>query len=283
MAFYEDKHDFDANYLFWGEGKDFNFPMHVHRCPEIITLLSGEMVAMVEDREYSLKAGDSLVVWCHQVHAYRTEGHSTHELCIFAPELVHRFFMMHAGELPKEALIRKEDAPRIAKLIHNLKEEQDIFTIKGLLYILCGELERNLVFHKRNKGRQETSSALLTQILAYVNDNYQSDCSLDTVASAMRYEKTYLSKFFSRNVGITLAEYVLQLRLARASDLLLNTEENIIDVGAASGFNSSRTFNRNFMEHYGVTPSCYRAQRGSEIRKTTGRWVKAPNNGYTLK
>lgn len=262
MAFYEDKHDFDANYLFWGNGVDFDFPLHVHRCLEVVTVLEGELTVAVEEHEYLLRAGDSLLVWCHQVHAYRTERHSSHELCIFAPELVQRFFLTHSGDIPKDPLIHAEDASRIPQLIHTLKGEKDIFTTKGLLYLLCGELVRYVTFRKRERGRYETGAALLTQILTYVNDNYQGDCSLDSIAEALRYEKTYLSKFFSRNVGITLAEYILQLRLARASDLLLNTEENIIDVGAASGFNSSRTFNRNFLDHYGVTPSRYRAQRG---------------------
>ena len=267
MPFYEDKHDFNANYLFWGDGTDFDFPLHVHRCLEVVTALEGALTAIVEDREYLLGAGDSLLVWCHQVHAYRTDRHSSHELCIFAPELIQRFFLAHSGEVPRDPLIRAEDAPELPRLIHRLKEKKDIFTTKGLLYLLCGEIERCVTFRKREKGRYETGAALLTQILTYVNDNYQGDCSLDSIADALRYEKTYLSKFFSRNVGITLAEYILRLRLARASDLLLNTEENIIDVGAASGFNSSRTFNRNFLDRYGVTPSRYRAQRGASSRE----------------
>ncbi len=269
MAFYEDRHDFDANYLFWGDGTDFEFPMHVHRCPEVFVVTSGRIAVTVEDREYLLEAGDAALVWSHQVHSYRSVEHSTHELCIFAPELVQRFFSAHASTMPRDSVIRAAESPDLQRLVHVLKEEHNIFSVKGLLYLLCGEFERCLTFAERERGSHETGTALLTQILTYVNDHYQSDCSLDTIAEALRYEKTYLSKFFSRNVGITLAEYILQLRLARASNLLLNSSENIIDVGAASGFNSSRTFNRNFLEHYGVTPSEYRAQRGGEYRRVT--------------
>ena len=272
MAFYEDRHDFDANYVFWGDGTDFSFPMHVHRCPEVFVVTSGSISVIVEDREYLLGEGDSVLIWSHQVHSYRTDAKSTHELCIFAPELVQRFFTVHASTIPQTPVMRATDAPHVRKLIDALKVERDIFAVKGLLYLLCGEFERCLTFCERERGRHETGTALLTQILSYVNDNYQGDCSLDSIADALRYEKTYISKFFSRNVGITLAEYILQLRLARACNLLLNTDENIIDVGAASGFNSSRTFNRNFLEHYGVTPSRYRAQKGGTITRVTGNF-----------
>jgi AraC-like DNA-binding protein len=273
MAFYEDRHDFDSNYLFWGDGVDFNFPMHVHRCPEVFTVLEGKVTVTVGEEEYLLHEGDSALIWSHQVHSYRTEGHSAHQLCIFAPELVQRFFLTHSSQIPSSALMRAEDAPAIRPVLSELEKvsvEANLFRAKGLLYILCGEIERCLTFSEREHGRHETGSALLTQIFSYVNENYQGECTLETIADALRYEKTYISKFFSRNVGITLAEYILQLRLAKASDLLLNTDENIIDVGSASGFNSSRTFNRNFINRYGVTPSHYRAQgSGLNAKKRT--------------
>lgn len=271
MTFYEDQHDFDANYLFWGDGINFSYPFHLHRCPEVLTVLEGEMVAAVGDKEYTLSAGDCLVVWSNQAHEYRTAKKSRHELCVFAPELAPRFFLAHTGETPTDPVIRKDKGSLIPMLVHALKDEQNVFAEKGILYYLCAEIEKNLTFEKRKKERQETSAALLTQILSHINDNYQGDCSLTAIADALRYEKTYLSKFFSRNIGITLAEYVLQLRLAHAGRLLLDGNNSIIDVGIASGFNSLRTFNRNFVDHYGVTPSQYRAQKGSEFRKRLGK------------
>lgn len=272
MAFYEERHDFDANYLFWGDGEDFTYPLHVHRCPEIFCVTEGTVVATVEKKDYALNAGDAVIIWSHQVHAFKTLGHSKHELCVFAPELTPRFFLTHSSEYPRSPIISGECGLSINRIIRLLKDEHSIYTTKGLLYLLCGEIEKSVVFQKRVHGKQETGAELLSQILSYVGDNYQNDCSLDTIADALNYEKTYISKFFSRHVGITLAEYVLQLRLARAVDLLLNSEANIIDVGTASGFNSSRTFNRNFVERYGVTPSRYRASKGDELRKKVTRW-----------
>ena len=273
MAFYEVRHDFDANYLFWGDGTDFSYPLHVHRCPEVLSVVEGEMTAYIEERQYDLKAGDCLLIWSNQVHSYHTVEHSKHELCIFAPELIQRFFLLHANEVPQDAMIRSENAAVIAGIVRDLKMERNIFAEKGLLYLMCGEFEKYVTFDKRTKGSQETGVALLTQILTYVNENYQGDCSLSAIASALRYEKTYLSKFFSRNVGITLADYVLQLRLAHSKRMLLNSDESIIKIGEASGFNSLRTFNRNFIEQFGITPSQYRIQKASEVKKRFGKNV----------
>ena len=275
MAFYEERHDFDANYIFWGDGENFTYPLHVHRCPEVFFVTEGTVVVTVEKKEYALNAGDAVIIWSHQVHAFKTLGHSKHELCVFAPELTPRFFLTHSGEYPRSPMVSAEGGQHIGRIIHLLKDEHSIYTTKGLLYLLCGEIEKSVAFQKRAHSKQETGTELLSQILSFVGDNYQNDCSLDAIADALSYEKTYISKFFSRHVGITLAEYVLQLRLARAVDLLLNSEANIIDVGTASGFNSSRTFNRNFVERYGVTPSRYRASKGDELRKKVTRWKQS--------
>lgn len=267
MAFYEEQHDFDPNYLFWGDGENFTYSLHVHRCPEIFCVIEGSVAARVGDKEYLLHEGDAILIWGNSLHSFFTGEHSKHELCVFAPELAGRFFRSHVGEYPTSPVILAEESPLLPRLIHELKSVSDIFAAKGILYLLCSEFDRLLTFRRMSREKQDSSSALLSNILHYVNENYQNDCSLDSIAAGLCYEKTYLSKFFSRNIGITLAEYVLQLRLAKAKTLLLETDTNIIDVAAASGFTSPRTFNRNFAERYGVTPTQFRAGKQNDLHR----------------
>ena len=229
------------------------------------------MFARVGGQVYQLKAGDSLLIWMHQAHSYYTEGHSKHQLCVFAPELVQRFFVAYTGYQPTTPLIPAESGTLIQWLMAQLKDEKNRFSCVGILYVLCGEIEKYATLEPQQKKEREVGADLLAQMLTYINDNYQNDCSLDTISRALRYEKTYLSKFFSRHIGITLSEYVLQLRLAHAGQLLLNGDTSVIEVGEASGFNSLRTFNRNFIDYYGMTPSQYRIEKGGTLRKKKGR------------
>ena len=259
MAFYEQKHGFDADYYMVGSDTDFSFPQHVHRCLEIVCVEEGSMVITVEEKEWPLSAGDCILIWSAQVHSFRSEGHSSHTLCVFSPELVRRFFTQHSGQLPLCPVIRGEDASLCRQLIARLKEEKSILAVKGILYLVVGEIERHVTFHKRARGRHEERSVLMSQMLAYMNENFTGDCSIGHMAEELCYEKAYLSKVFSKTIGISPAEYVLQLRLSRACELLRSTPDSVINVGIASGFNSPRTFNRNFMERYGVTPTQFRA------------------------
>ena len=108
---------------------------------------------------------------------------------------------------------------------------------------------------------------LMSQMLAYMNEHFMGECSIGRMAEELCYEKGYLSKVFSKTIGISPAEYVLQLRLSRACELLRSTPDSVINVGIASGFNSPRTFHRNFMERYGVTPTQFRAIYASAAEK----------------
>ena len=270
MAFYERKHGFDADYYTVEEGRDFSFPRHVHRCLEVVSVDEGQMVITIEDTEWTLSAGDCLLIWSAQVHSLRTVGHSRHTLCIFSPELVRRFFVLHVGQLPLCPVLRGADADGCRQMMFYLREPLDIFHVKGLLYVLVGELERYVTFRKRARGRHEDGTVLTSQMLAYMNEHFTGDCSMSRMAEELCYEKTYLAKFFSKAVGISPAEYVLQLRLSKACELLVSTEDSVINVGNASGFNSLRTFNRNFSERYGVSPSQYRALDATERRRITG-------------
>lgn len=259
MAFYEQKHGFDADYFMVGDDEDFSFPAHVHRCLEVVSVDEGELFITVNDREWRLSEGDCILIWSNQIHEFRTETHSRHHLCVFAPELVTRFFASHAEQIPLCPVVRGPRAAIVGQAIRSLAPEDDVLRAKGLLYILTGELEKGVTFRRRERGRHAEGSVLLTQLLSYMNENYMGDCSMSAMAEELCYEKTYLSKFFTKNVGISPAEYVMQLRLAKACERLLASEDSVISVGNASGFNSLRTFNRNFLAHYGMTPSQYRA------------------------
>jgi len=62
-------------------------------------------------------------------------------------------------------------------------------------------------------------------------------------------------------IGATPIQYVKQLRLQRAAELLESTDGKIADIGAACGFQEMSYFARAFREWKGRTPSQYRAER----------------------
>ena len=121
--------------------------------------------------------------------------------------------------------------------------------------------------HRSVPGKKET---LLYAVLDFIHRNFMEDCSLKQLASVLKYDYAYLSKFFIATVGIPFKEYVNQLRISHACCLLSDTDKGILTIAEASGFPSLRTFNRNFQRYTGQTPRQYRLQSRETIRKTDG-------------
>ena len=87
-VFYESRHGMGMNYFTLEEKHNFSYPLHMHRCYEIILMREGSMKVVIEEREYVLEQGDMILLKPNQVHSLDSFGKSHHLLCIFSPELV---------------------------------------------------------------------------------------------------------------------------------------------------------------------------------------------------
>lgn len=84
-AFYELKHEISADYFTVERNSNFSFPLHMHRCYEIILLIEGSMTIILENQEYIIEAGDMILIKPNFVHGLKTDMTSRHILCIFLP------------------------------------------------------------------------------------------------------------------------------------------------------------------------------------------------------
>ena len=259
MPFYEARHRLDAAYYEIERGENISFPPHVHRCYEVILGLEGELELTVDGTVCRLGAGDIALIFPNQVHAFHTPQRSRHQLIIFAPEVIAAFDHQHAQELPCRASWSQGMDSALVQLFQSLRPEDGLLTVKGVLYLICARAEEELSFEKLRRGHGGNAS-LLREILNYVQSNFREECTLSSLAAQIKYDMTYLSKFFKSNVGISFTAYVNQVRISHACYLLLNTDKTILQISHECGSISLRTFNRNFLSQVGCTPSEYRGR-----------------------
>ena len=83
------------------------------------------------------------------------------------------------------------------------------------------------------------------------------------LAAAIKLSRRQLERLFQKYLGTSPAKYYLQLRLARAHQLLRQSNASILNIAVACGFSSSTHFSHSFKDYYGVSPSGARSQRNS--------------------
>lgn len=253
--FYQSQHSFDADAVKFESNVDYNFPAHLHNNFEFIKVTSGEMEVSVDKVTYSMKEGDCLLVFPNQVHKFVTPEHSSHFLCIFSPKLVQAYSVSFVDKLPVSNIFKLDDF--YVRKLEELKDNYSIIEIKGLLYSICGAFDKTAEY--RDKG--EDKDQLLSKIFAFVDMNFSGECSLAELAEHTSYHYVYLSKYFKSCVGISFTDYVNRYRINEACYLFRNNpKQTILQTAFDCGFDSLRTFNRNFKRIMGVTPSQYQAK-----------------------
>lgn len=236
-------------------GLDFSFPPHLHGSFELVSVTEGEMRVTVDGKECTLKAGEAILVFPNQVHALSTESHSCHFLCIFSPKLVQAYSKVFLTKVPENACFTP--SPFLLEELKNDRVRGNLLSLKGILYALCGEFDRTAVY----KARENASETLLFRIFEFVETNFRGDASLSALSLHTSYHYVYLSKYFRECTGIPYAEYVSRYRVSEACYALQNTDRTILQTALDCGFDSLRSFNRNFKKIVGITPSEYRGRQ----------------------
>ncbi len=105
-------------------------------------------------------------------------------------------------------------------------------------------------------------------MLRYVEAHYDRPVSLAEIAAAANIGAREADRCFRRQLDATPFEYLLDYRLERARQLLLNTSLPVTETGLRCGFQSTSYFGRLFREKTGLSPSEYRRQAAKSATKT---------------
>jgi AraC family transcriptional regulator len=97
--------------------------------------------------------------------------------------------------------------------------------------------------------------------LALAAATVDEDLPLSALAAGTGLSPFHLHRLFVAVAGETPKQYTLRLRLARAAVLLLTTDQTVLDIALACGFQSHEAFTRAFRRQFATTPRSYR-QRG---------------------
>ena len=107
--------------------------------------------------------------------------------------------------------------------------------------------------------KQSHNVQLQQKILQWLEKNYANpDLNVAMVAEQFQISRKYVSQFLKDQTGKSYNEYVEELRLSHAMDLLRNTDLSVMGIATQCGFSSQNTFYKAFRRRYGISPSSVR-------------------------
>ena len=238
---------------------DFKMPsMHYHASYELYYLEAGSREYFVEDKFFSVSAGSFVLIPPGKLH--RTGGdYGLRTLVIFTDGFLRRNFTESAVNQLLSCFSslqivppvqQREEFKRILKMLQNSQGETEFAIYLG---VLLNELSKC--------SAQESADTFVGSVVEYLNKRYSENCSLESIASEFYISKYYLCRVFRKNTGMTVNDYLNQVRIKNACGYLEASDKSIYEIARLCGFQSSAYFSNHFKKVMNISPSEYRRSR----------------------
>jgi AraC-like DNA-binding protein len=151
----------------------------------------------------------------------------------------------------------------IEKIAMQLKTKQPGFS--ALVKSYLGEIVTRLSQQYARKDRTEEATPFLpiAQAASFMEGHFSEKIKLETLYRASGLSERHFTRLFKECFGISSIDYLLDVRLSKAANLLRQTEQFITDIALSVGFNDSNYFARMFKKKFGVTPKTFRENRSA--------------------
>ena len=116
----------------------------------------------------------------------------------------------------------------------------------------------DILFANRSQQGVDQGTELTEKIQNYIKSHLSDDLTMTRLGTVFNHNPYYLSRLYKQIVGISLLDYITEMRMERAKQLLVESDLRIQDISKAVGFISEGYFYRFFKKTIGMTPSEFR-------------------------
>lgn len=236
--------------------------IHLHKELELIYVRSGKAVAYADKNSCVLNKGDVFITFPNQIHYYETIAFGEFIVIIFSSDIIYDFGDLIFKSMPKSNYIPCGKIPdfdilfdRIVKLSGDYAE----LAANGYINVIMSHI---LPLFELKTVNAENNTALYN-VIEYCTQNFKEQITLNEVSEKLHLSKYYISHMINNKLKQNFSEYINNLRIAEACNLLRKTDAKIADISEDVGFGTIRSFNRAFKQIIGVSPVAYRESENS--------------------
>lgn len=114
-------------------------------------------------------------------------------------------------------------------------------------------------------AQKPTNNLLILRAKEYIDQNYRKKFTLTEMANALYISPNYLSDLFKKHTGMKFSDYLLEVRMEKSREYLMDIQYTVGDISALVGFSDARYFSSTFRRRYGMTPLEYRNRHAAGL------------------
>lgn len=244
-------------------GKRIETPNHTYG-PEIrnhylfVLVNKGEAI-MYHDKEIPFGEHDLLIMLPNErIHYKALKEWSISWLGLYG-ETVDKF-IKNIGITPENPIIHisfYNELYNIMEKVYNISKDLSLsskFSATGLIYEFFSVIVQNVNIGKDNVDFIKTA-------LRIIDYNYSSPITVEQIAKRLSLNTSYFSRVFSEQIGESPKQYLLNKRIERAKELLIETNASIFEIANSVGYEDQLYFSRIFKKYVGMSPNEYKKSK----------------------
>lgn len=270
--------DFAADMLFWGmyENEWWRNYLHVHSFYEVCYVFDGRGTFFIHHQAHDVQAGDIFIArpseyheiissedaplgiyfWAYTLSIDETDNEIVNLLRAYRTSSA--FLSQQVGQIPQLFDLLVDEIKR--------REAGYVQSIRALTLKLLLETARSVTNVSANTTLEhDMHSAVVRKVIQYLKDNYHQSIQIRDIAAQVHMSERHVSRLFLNGTQKTIKTYLTDLRLDRACQLLLNDDIPITEVALQTGYPDMRYFSTLFRRQFGITPTAFRNQNGTQF------------------
>ena len=196
---------------------------------------------------------DGLIVFVSEI--FQDSYRQVVDAPALAYQLPHRLLELTA-DAAAEYYISDESLSSLLELWH--QRIDDCLDLEKLRQLTVSGIQELCEQYKKQLSGGRSPSVIKAK--TYINEHYREKIYLSALADHVHLNHQYLSVLFKKETGISISDYIAEVRMEHARFLLRNTTDSIQTISEAVGYPDSQYFSRRFRQTMEISPQAYRTK-----------------------
>lgn len=247
---------------------NYDFPLlHNHEHFEILIITSGSTIHTINNVTYEMSAGNCCLIRQNDTHKFCSNSVKCQNLTfLINPAYMEEIVKIYDKSLfdkiinDKNILSFNLNDSQLSQIINrtlplqstNLSIPQKIIQCKITINYLLN------IFFKQYLSVKDNYPKWLTEFLLLLSNPYTKFTNMQELAKNTNYSYSRLSELFKNSMGITILDYITQVKMSFSQELLKMTDKSITEISSMLNYEDVSHFNHLFKRFYGCTPMQYR-------------------------
>ena len=245
---------------------------------ELIFIIEGTGVQIVNNNKFNYRKGNLFLITPQDIHSFEILTVTKFFFLRFNENVIQlapykekytvqrmEYILQNASHRPGCILKNKVDKPFIASLVESIQNEQTnqqlyyAKIIEQIVNTIITIVARNIALKLPKNIKENTGEAVL-EMLHYIQQNIFEPKMLKAskISEHFGISLMYLGRYFKKQTGETLQEYISNYKLRLIETRLLHSDMRINEIAFELNYTDESHLNRAFKKHKGISPSEFR-------------------------